>query len=92
MPKMAIARTKTSQTLPEKPLRDRVADVLAKLRPAVQGDGGDIQLVEVSADGVVRVRLLGACVGCPSSAMTLKDGVERNLRESIPEVREVVCV
>lgn len=89
---MAIARTKSDRTSPEKPLRDRVADVLARLRPAVQGDGGDIQLVEVTSEGVVRVRLLGACVGCPSSAMTLKHGVERNLRESVPEVREVVCV
>jgi len=89
---MAIARTKTVKASPERPLRDRVADALAKLRPAVQGDGGDIQLVEVTPDGVVRVRLLGACVGCPSSAMTLKHGVERSLRESIPEVREVLCV
>ena len=89
---MASTKTNSSRTSPEKPLRERVADVLSKLRPAVQGDGGDIQLVEVTADGVVRVRLLGACVGCPSSAMTLKHGVERNLRESVPEVREVVCV
>ena len=66
--------------------------VLATLRPMAQGDGGDIELVDVDADGVVRVRLLGACVGCPSSEMTLTLGIERNLCEKIPEVRRVVCV
>ncbi len=56
-----------------------------------QADGGDIELVDIDVDGVVRVRLLGACVGCPSSAMTLTMGIERALREQIPEVKRVVC-
>lgn len=62
------------------------------IRPAVQLDGGDLELVEVTEDGLVRVRLLGACVGCPSAMMTLKMGIERNLRDRVPEVREVICV
>ena len=73
-------------------IRSRVAEILRQLRPAVQSDGGDIELVDVTDDGIVKVRLLGACIGCPSSSMTLKDGVERTLRSNIPEVREVVCV
>lgn len=73
-------------------LRREVADVLKQLRPAVQSDGGDIELVDVSDDGLVRVRLLGACIGCPSSSMTLKLGVEQTLKSQIPRVREVVCV
>ncbi|MBI5763955.1 MAG: NifU family protein [Planctomycetes bacterium] len=74
------------------PLRREVADVLKQLRPAVQSDGGDIELVDVSDDGLVRVRLLGACIGCPSSSMTLKLGVEQTLKSRIPRVREVICV
>ncbi len=86
-----MARTKTAEVDLDA-LRERVSAVLASLRPAIQGDGGDLRLVDVSADGVVQVKLLGACVGCPSSSMTLKLGVERSLRERVPEVREVVCV
>jgi len=71
---------------------DEVAAVIRQLRPAVQGDGGDIELVEVCEDGVVKVRLHGACIGCPSAALTLKMGVERTLRENVPEVTQVVCV
>lgn len=74
-----------------KPLRDRVAAVLDGLRPMVQSDGGDIELVEVDEDGVVRVRLHGACIGCPSATMTLTMGIERTLRDQIPEVTRVVC-
>ncbi len=72
-------------------LRDRVAAVLDTVRPMAQSDGGDIQLVDVSDDGVVVVKLLGACVGCPSSAITLTLGLERNLKDHIPEVTRVVC-
>ncbi len=61
-----------------------------RIRPALQGDGGDIQLVGVSDDGVVTVKLQGACVGCPGAQMTLKMGVERNLKEAIPQVKEVL--
>ena len=64
----------------------RVARVIEQIRPAVQSDGGDLELVEVTADGVARIRLHGACVGCPSSGMTLHDGVEKNVREKVPEV------
>ncbi|MGB2987726.1 MAG: NifU family protein [Phycisphaerae bacterium] len=72
-------------------MRDRVAAVLDRLRPMMQGDGGDIELIDVDADGVVRVRLLGACHGCPSASVTLSMGIERNLKEQIPEVTRVVC-
>ncbi len=82
----------TTETKLDDPLRREVAEVLKQLRPAVQSDGGDIELVDVSDDGLVRVRLLGACIGCPSSSMTLKLGVEQTLKSQIPRVREVVCV
>lgn len=74
------------------PVRDRVAKVLNLIRPAVQSDGGDLELVEVTPDGVVRIRLHGACVGCPSSSMTLQMGIERNLKEHVPEVTAVQSV
>ncbi|MBN8644985.1 MAG: NifU family protein [Planctomycetes bacterium] len=70
-------------------LRDRVQRVIDAIRPAVQNDGGDLELVEVTDAGLVRVRFHGACVGCPSSAMTLKIGIERNLKQHVPEVTEV---
>lgn len=73
-------------------LEARVGAMLDTIRPALQADGGDIELVSVDADGVVSVRLRGACVGCPSAQITLKMGVERNLKAQIPEVKEVVCV
>ena len=73
-------------------VKKRVAAVVDRLRPYIQGDGGDLELVDVTADGVVQVRLHGACVGCPGAQMTLRMGVERNLKESVPEVKEVVCV
>src|SRR4051812_14602210 len=73
-------------------VRDRVQAVINLIRPAVQADGGDIELVDVYADGLVHVRFHGACHGCPSSPMTLRDGIERNLREKVPEVARVVPV
>jgi Fe-S cluster biogenesis protein NfuA len=66
--------------------------VLNLIRPAVQSDGGDLELVDITPEGVVRIRLHGACVGCPSSSMTLKLGIERNLKAHISEVREVQSV
>lgn len=69
-------------------MEDRVQEVLDKLRPYIQRDGGDVELVEIE-EGIVRVRLLGACGSCPSSTITLKAGIERALVEEIPEVREV---
>ncbi|MEI7656716.1 MAG: NifU family protein [Phycisphaerae bacterium] len=71
---------------------DRVQKVLALIRPAIQADGGDVELVEVTSDGVVRVRFLGACIGCPSASVTLHVGIERNLCHHIPEVKRVEAV
>ena len=79
-------------TAADNPLLERIQAVLASLRPAVQMDGGDLEFVALDDRGVVSVRLLGACVGCPASAMTLKIGIEQRLREEVPEVTEVVCV
>ena len=76
----------------QQPLRERVQGVINLIRPAVQADGGDIELVDVTVDGVVQIRFHGACHGCPSSTMTLQDGIARNLREKIPEVTAVVPV
>lgn len=73
-------------------VKARVEGVINLIRPAVQADGGDIELVDVSASGVVHIRFHGACHGCPSSTMTLQMGIERNLRERVPEVTSVVPV
>lgn len=74
-------------------LKERVEKVLAKIRPYIQSDGGDISLVEVlEAEGIVKVSLHGACSSCPSSTATLKGGVERMIRAEIPEIKEVVAV
>ncbi len=73
-------------------LKERVEKALRKIRPYLQRDGGDIQLVSVSDEGVVRVRLTGACKGCPMAAVTLKNSVEATLKREIPEVKKVVSV
>ncbi len=73
-------------------LQERVEKILDLIRPSVQSDGGDVELIDISDEGVVRVRFLGACVDCPSSEMTLKMGIERNLKEHVPEVTAVVSV
>ncbi|MCX5659579.1 MAG: NifU family protein [Planctomycetota bacterium] len=65
---------------------DRVEHVLSRIRPAIQSDGGDVELVEITKEGVAKIRMHGACVGCPSSTMTLKLGIERNVREKVPEI------
>ena len=77
---------------PSPDLRTRVQGVLDLMRPAVQADGGDVELVDVSPDGIVHIRFHGACHGCPSSTMTLHMGIERNLREKVPEITQVVSV
>jgi Fe-S cluster biogenesis protein NfuA len=82
----------TETPAPTADLRTRVQDVINLIRPAVQADGGDIELVDVSPTGVVHVRFHGACHGCPSSTMTLQMGIERNLRERVPEVTQVIPV
>jgi len=73
-------------------LTDRVTVVLNEIRPALQQDGGDCELVEVTDDGIVKLRLVGACAGCPMSTMTLKMGIESTLKERIPEVQSVESV
>ncbi|MBS0197638.1 MAG: NifU family protein [Planctomycetes bacterium] len=73
-------------------MSDRVERVLSLIRPAVQADGGDVELVGVTPEGTVQIRLHGACVGCPSSAVTLQVGIERNLKAHIPEVKRVESV
>jgi Fe-S cluster biogenesis protein NfuA len=75
----------------EEEMKDKVQKALDKIRPHLQADGGDVDLVEVK-DGIVKLRLKGACGGCPMAAMTLKNGIERALKEEIPEVKEVVAV
>ena len=72
-------------------MRDKVETALARIRPALQADGGDVELVDVK-EGVVSLRLTGACKGCPMATMTLRNGIERILREEVPEVEEVVAV
>lgn len=71
---------------------ERVQQVIEQLRPSIQADGGDVELLELTDEGVVRIRLHGACVGCPSSSLTLQVGLERNLREHVPEVEAVEAV
>ena len=71
--------------------KEQVEEVLNKIRPALVADGGGVELVDVN-DGTVQVRLTGACGGCPMAAMTLKMGIEKILKEEIPEVKEVVAV
>ena len=83
--------TSTTQA-PAPSLKERVQGVLNLIRPAVQADGGDIELVDVTPDCVVQIRFHGACHGCPSSTMTLQMGIERNLREKIPEIKQVIPV
>jgi len=73
-------------------LHTRVHDVLELIRPAIQADGGDVELVSVDPDGAVVLRFRGACVGCPSRNLTLRSNIELNLRERVPEVRSVLAV
>lgn len=73
-------------------IHERVQAALDKVRPYLQGDGGDVELVEITADGVVRVRLTGACKGCPMSQQTLKGGVERMVLKEVAEVLRVEAV
>ncbi len=70
----------------------KVEEALKQVRPALQRDGGDIELVSVEDNGVVKVRLRGACRSCPMSTMTLKMGVEKHLKQQLPEVKEVIQV
>lgn len=73
-------------------MEQRVRDALEQIRPFLQADGGDVELVGVDEDGTVRVKLVGACGGCPMAMMTLQNGVERIVKEQVPEVTQVVAV
>ncbi|EFL52915.1 nitrogen-fixing NifU domain protein [Solidesulfovibrio fructosivorans JJ]] len=73
-------------------MQEKVEAALAKIRPSLQADGGDVELVEVTDGGIVKVRLTGACKGCPMSQMTLKNGIERILMQSVPGVKAVEAV
>jgi Fe-S cluster biogenesis protein NfuA len=84
-------RTTMAHNVEDGTVRQRVEQVIQQIRPAVQSDGGDIELVDV-ADGVVQIRFHGECVGCPSSSMTLQHGIERNVKARVPEVSSVVAV
>jgi Fe-S cluster biogenesis protein NfuA len=76
----------------DKALKDRVRDVLENVRPSLQADGGDVEFVDMNDEGVVQVRLQGACGCCPMAQMTLKMGIERHLKAKVAEVKEVVAV
>ena len=71
-------------------MREKVEAVLDKIRPSLVADGGNVELIDVN-DGVVKVKLTGACAGCPMSTLTLKNGIERILKQEIPEIKEVVA-
>jgi Fe-S cluster biogenesis protein NfuA len=73
-------------------LREKVEGALNKVRPALQADGGDVELIDVDEDGVVKLKLQGACAGCPMSQMTLKMGIEKVLKQNVPEVDHVESV
>ena len=73
-------------------MKEKVQQALEKIKPNLQADGGDVELVEVTDDGLVKVRLMGACRGCPMSQMTLKKGIEKLLIQEVPGVKEVVSV
>ena len=73
-------------------MKIEVQQALEEIRPMLQADGGDVELVEVTEDGIVRVRLQGACKGCPMSQMTIKNGIERLLKEKVASVTEVESV
>jgi|TARA_Y100000310_G_scaffold252281_1_gene258966 Fe-S cluster biogenesis protein NfuA len=72
-------------------MREEVEKVLEEVRPLLKSDGGDVELVDV-VDGVVKVKLVGACMGCQMSSVTLKNGIERIIKQELPEIKEVIAV
>lgn len=72
-------------------MKDKVEAALGKVKPSLQADGGDVILTDVTEEGVVKVRLLGACQGCPMRQTTLKEGIEKFLKQEVPEVKEVIA-
>lgn len=73
-------------------MKEQVQEVLNKIRPQLQSDGGDVELVDITEDNVVQVKLQGACAGCPMSQMTLKNGIEQTLKDHVPAVKSVEAV
>jgi len=73
-------------------MREAVQKAIDQIRPNLQMDGGDVELVDITEDGVVKVKLLGACGGCPMSQMTLKMGIEKHLKKEVPAVKEVISI
>lgn len=73
-------------------MKEQVQEALDKIRPALQRDGGDVELVDVTDDGVVKVKLQGACGGCPMSQMTLKMGIEKVVKQALPQIKSVEAV
>ena len=73
-------------------MKEKVQKAIERIRPSLQADGGDIELVDVSDDGVVKVKLVGACLGCPMSEMTLKMGIQEHLQREVQGIKEVVSV
>jgi len=73
-------------------MRDKVEKALEKIRPMLTADGGNVDLIEVTDDGVVKLKLTGTCGCCPMSQMTLKMGIERILKQEVPEIKEVVAI
>ncbi len=73
-------------------MKEKVQGVLDRIRPLLQRDGGDVELIDVQDDGVVKVKLVGACSGCPMSTMTLKNAIEATIKQEIPEVKSVESV
>ena len=73
-------------------MKEKVKQVIDKIKPSLQADGGDVELIEITDEGIVKVELQGACAGCPMSQMTLKQGIEKQLKKEIPEVKEVQAV
>ena len=73
-------------------LKEKVENELEKIRPSLQADGGDVELVDINEEGIVKVKLQGACAGCPMSTMTLKMGIERILKQNVPEITSVESV
>ena len=81
-----------SEANTEKTLDEKVKDTIEAVRASLQSHGGDVELIGIDEDKTVRVRLQGACQGCPGAAMTMKMGIERILREKVPEIKEVIAV
>ncbi len=72
--------------------KEKIESILAKVRPSIQADGGDVELINIREDNVIEVRLKGTCNGCPMATLTLKAGIERLIKEELPEVKEVIAV